>query len=100
MPLKLVRPRQGASPFYRVRGTHLGRYLDRTTRCADRATSLKILQKWKREIERGEFAERGEPTFADAMMQYVNAGGSTRFLKPIADYFGPAHLLRDMTQDR
>jgi len=33
------------------------------------------------------------------MMQYINAGGSKRFLKPIADYFGPAHLLRDMTQE-
>jgi integrase len=99
VPLKLFQPRKGASPFYRVRGTHLGQYVDRSTKCPDRATALKVLQKWKREIERGEFAERGESTFADAMMQYVNAGGSTRFLKPIADYFGPAHLLRDVTQE-
>jgi integrase len=72
--------------------------VDRSTKCLDRATAYKVLKKWRGEIERGEFAEKGEPTFADAVLRYINAGGSTRFLKPIVDYFGQATLLRDVTQ--
>jgi hypothetical protein len=32
----------------------------------------------EREIERGEFAEPGEPTFASALVSYLNAGGDPR----------------------
>lgn len=99
MPLKLVPPRKGASPFYRVRGTYLGRYVDRSTKCPDRATAQKALNAWRREIERGEFAEKGEPTFASAALRYINAGGDRRFLEPIVDHFGPRTLLREVTQE-
>lgn len=100
MPLKLIPPREGKSPFYSVRGTHLGRYVDRSTKCTDRATANKVLQKWKREIERGEFAEKGEPTFADAALRYIHSGGDTRFLKRIIDHLGPGVLLREVDQER
>jgi integrase len=99
MPLKLKDPRPGKTPFYSVRGTYLGKYVDRTTRVTDRRLAQKLLRKWETEIERGEFADKDAPTFGDAMLRYVQAGGAKRFLKPIADYFGPEFLLEDVTQD-
>lgn len=99
MPLYLEKPKKGRTSFYRVRGTYLGRSVDRSTKCPDEATARRVLAKWKREIERGEFAEKDEPTFGDAMLRYVQAGGDTRFLKPIADHFGPDFLLREVTQE-
>ena len=100
MPLKIIPPREGKSPFYRVRGTHLGRYVDRSTKCTDRATAVKTVQKWKREIESGEFAEKGEPKFAEAALRYIQSGGDTRFLKRVVDNLGPDIAIREMTQER
>lgn len=100
MPLKLIPPREGKSPFYRVRGTHLGRYVDRTTKTADRAVATKVLQQWRKQIERGELAEKGEPTFADAALRYVHSGRDTRFLGRIVEHLGPSTLLREMTQEK
>lgn len=99
MPLKLKDPRPGKTPFYSVRGTHLGKYVDRTTRVADRRIAQKLLRRWEAEIERGEFADKDAPTFIDAILRYVQAGGAKRFLKPIADCFGPDFLLEDVTQE-
>lgn len=98
MPLKLEEPRKGRSSNWRVRGTYLGVRLDRSTGSPDKAVARKLLLKWKGEIERGELSGRPELTFAAAALAYVNAGGETRFLKPIADHFGPAFLAKDMDQ--
>ena len=78
--LKLVPPRKGKTQFWSVRGTHLGIYLDRSTKLADEVTARKLLRKWREEIERGEFARPGEPTFVSAAVAYIKAGGDRRFL--------------------
>lgn len=98
MPLKLIPPREGRSANYRVRGTHLGVYLDRSAKTADRNIARKLLVKWREEIERGELSARPEMTFAAAALSYTRAGGETRFLKKIVDYFGPNALVRDISQ--
>jgi len=98
MPLKLIEPRQGRSPNYRVRGTHLGITIDRTTGSSDKATARKILARWKAEIERGEFAGRKELTFAAAALAYVQAGGEGRFVLAVANYFGDKVLARHIGQ--
>jgi len=80
MPLKLIPPREGRTPYYSVRGTHLGVYVDRSTRLADRAKAAKLLVRWREEIERGEFAATEGRTFLSAAIAYVKAGGEKRFV--------------------
>jgi integrase len=87
MPLRLIPPRKGWSPYYRVRGTYLGIYVDRSTKVSRRATAHKMLQKWQREIEAGEFAVPGEATFASAAVGYMQTGGERRFLAPLIEHF-------------
>jgi integrase len=87
MPLKLLAPRPGKTPFWSVRGTHLGHYLDRSTKTSERRLAQKILAKWKRELENGLFVERGEPSFASAAITYMHAGGERRPLGRLLNYF-------------
>lgn len=88
MPLKLVAPRIGKTPFWSVRGTHLGIHVDRSTKTPSRVTAGKLLSKWKAEIEAGAVAKPGEPTFLDAAVKYMAHGGDQRFLQPITDKIG------------
>lgn len=82
MPLKLIPPRKGRSPNWTIRGTYLGKFIDRSTGASKRAVALQVLKGIDRDIERGAYAERGEATFASAAMSYMQAGGDRRFLKP------------------
>jgi integrase len=102
MPLKLVDPRPGKTPYYSVRGTYLGIYVDRTTKTAERRKAKAVIEKWKREIERGQYAAAkpviaeapGEPTFADATLAYLKANGDPTYLRAIIDQNG-IYALRD-----
>jgi integrase len=91
MPLKLYSPR-GRSPYYSVRGTYLGVYVNRSTKAGKRAIAVKALQQIERDIESGAFAVKGEATFASAAMSYMNAGGDRRFLKRLLEHFGDKPL--------
>lgn len=97
MPLKLIPPRPGKTPYYSVRGTHLGTYLDRSTKTGSRAKAAKFLVKWKDEIERGCHAKPAEPTFLDAAVAYM-AVNDDRFLEPILERIGTSPL-RSITQE-
>jgi integrase len=94
MPLKLVDPRPGKSPNYTIRGTHYGVRVNQTAGTPVRAKARAILKRVEAEIERGAFSIPGEPTFADAAMSYIDAGGEERFLRPLALHFGEAPLRR------
>lgn len=98
MPLKLVPPKPGRTTNWRVRGTHLGVTLDRSTQTPDRAIARKRLLHWKAEIEAGELTGRREMTFAAAALAYVQAGGEDRFVLPIANHFGARKLVREIDQ--
>lgn len=89
MPLILKEPR-GTSPYYSVRGTYLGVYINRSTKAADRATAKKVLKQFEKDIERGRFTEpvKTSPTFLEASGRYVRDGHDGRFLEKIACYFG------------
>ncbi|APX70737.1 tyrosine-type recombinase/integrase [Brucella sp. 10RB9210] len=93
MPLKLIPPRTGKSPYYYVRGTHFGFTMDRSTKTADKATAAKLLKKWKEEIEAGIFRKPGEPTFTDAVTDYIAATGNERFIEPIVERIGHYRLV-------
>jgi integrase len=87
MPIKLIEPRPGKTPYYSGRGTHLGRYVNRSTKAREKSLAIKIIKKWEREIESGEFAQPGEPTFAGAVIGYLNAGGDPRPTGKLLEYF-------------
>lgn len=87
MPLKLVPPRAGKTPYWSVRGTHLGIYVDRSTKLTVRAKAKRLRDKWAGEIEAGIFARPGEATFLSAAVAYMKAGGETRFMKPLLEHF-------------
>lgn len=92
MSLRLVAPRKGKSPFWRVRGTYLGRRVDKSTKAEKLPLARKVLAKIERQIERDEFAVTGEPTFASAAAAYRKAGGDRRFLKKLLEHFGDRPL--------
>lgn len=98
MPLTLTPPKTGRSPYYRVRGSHLGVRVDRTTKLIDKKKAQHFLRKWEEEIERGEFRTREDRTFASAALAYTRAGHETRFLSQITDYYGSAMALADIDQ--
>jgi integrase len=92
MPLKLVPPDPKRSPFYRVRGTYLGTYIDRSTQTGDRTLAQRRLTLWREEIERGCYARPDAPTFASAAIAYMSMGGEKRFLPPLLKHFGERPL--------
>jgi integrase len=87
MPLKLYPPRPG-HPNWTIRGTYLRRYVERSSGTSDRKVAAKILKKLEGEIERGEFAEPGEPTFASAAAAYMKAGGERKYMRKLLEHFG------------
>lgn len=92
MPLRLIPPRAGKTPYWAVRGTHLGTYVDRTTKTADRTKAARFLKLWKDEIESGAFAKPGEPTFLDAATTYIAQTANDRHVQPLLEELGPRAL--------
>jgi len=101
MPLRLVPPRKGRHPSWTIRGAYLGRHVEQSARTGKRAIAAKILKGIERQIERGEFAEPGEATFASAALAYMNAGGERTYIKRLLEHFGdkPLSLLSQSTID-
>lgn len=92
MPLKLIPPRPGKTPYYYVRGTHLGVSVNRSTGLGDKRKAQQALWQIRDEIERGALSGTGPLTFADAALSYMRAGGERRFLEPILRHFGDRPL--------
>lgn len=93
MPLKLYPPRAGKTPFYYVRGTHLGIYVDRSAKTGRKPLARQALRAIERDIESGTFATPEELTFAGAATAYMLAGGERRFLTPLIRHFGTTPLV-------
>lgn len=94
MPLKLVAPKAGRSPFYRVRGTEFGVYCDRSTQTSDRREAQRFLTQWREEAKQAALqgGRKAAPTFASASLAYMRAGRPTRFLAPLIEHFGETPL--------
>lgn len=96
MPLSLRAPRKGKSPNYTVRGTYLGIYVETTAGTPDKTVAAGVLKRIKKAIERGEYQKREEieaaqyrpPTFADAALAYLKAGGDAKGIAAIIEYAG------------
>lgn len=100
MPIKLVAPRKGKSPNWTIRGTYLGQRVEQTAGTPDKRLAMRFLAKIRDEIERGAFAKPSAPTFADATLKYIDAGGEKRelgegrFVLKLAEHFGDMPLTR------
>ena len=92
MPLKLYPPIGKKQTSWRIRGTYLGRHVERSARTGKRALAWKVLKSIERQIERGEFSEPGEPTFASAALAYMKAGGERTYLRKLLEHFGDKPL--------
>lgn len=98
MPIKLVPPRKGKTPYWYGKGTHIGQFVERSTKTVRKSIAAKIIAKWEREIESDTFATKGEPTFLSAAVAYGNAGGDRRPVAKLIAHFGEK-LLREITQE-
>lgn len=87
MPIKLIPPRKGFSPYYYGRGTYLGVFVDRSTRCLRSSLAKRVIKKWEDEIERGVFGAESGPTFLSAALAYKKAGGDARPLAKLIAHF-------------
>lgn len=89
MPLTLVKPSPGRTPFYRVRGHEAGIAVNRSTRTADRRAAQALLVEWREEARR--LAVNGHkpdaPTFAGAVASYLKADRSHRFVDRLLEHF-------------
>jgi integrase len=97
MPLVIVAPKAGRSPYWRVRGTEYGISIDRSTKVADKASAAKLLKQWRDEARRQHLAPPDETrglTFASAAVSYLRAGRSPLFVKPLVIHFGDTPLAK------
>lgn len=87
MPLKLDAPRLGKTPYYYIRGTYLGRYVNQSTKTGERSLAWKMLKSLQRDIERGAFDRSGQTGFSAAADNYAGAGGEIRTMRRLKEYF-------------
>lgn len=90
MPYRLIPPKAGRSPHWRVRGTELGVYIDRSTQTGARRLAQKRLFQWRAEAQRAALSapQVAVETFASAVRAYVRADRPVRFLEPLTERFG------------
>jgi len=93
MPIKLIDPRPGKTPYFAGRGTHLGTYVDRSTKLRDERKARRLIRQWESDIERGVFARPGEPGFGAAALAYMKAGGEERPLVKLIAHFRDRALI-------
>lgn len=93
--LKLIRRKPGGN--YTMRGTVKGQAVYESTGTSNRALAEAIAIKREKEIsERRALGKAATLTFAEAALTYMDAGGESRFLRPIINYAGAETMLADI----
>jgi integrase len=87
MPLKLIPPRPGKTPFWGIRGTHLRCYVNRSSGSREKAFAEKLRRKLERDIESGALTGKKAVGFAAAATAYMRAGGDGKYLAPLIRHF-------------
>src|SRR4051812_46904213 len=91
--LRLVH--RAKSPHWIIRGTIRGIRIEESTRTVKRGLAEEIRAKREAELlTQSVYGRRATCTFAEAVLSYLEAGGSKRFLEPIVRYFGNTPLAR------
>src|SRR5208282_4311202 len=95
---KLIPPRAGKSPNWRIRGTYLKVYVDKSCGTDKRPVARAILKDLRGQIERGEYPPRESeakavaPTFLSAAVAYLEAGRRPRYIARLIRHFGEKPL--------
>ncbi len=93
MPLKLYKRK--SSPLWHIRGTVNGVRYEKSSGTADRQTAEQYRAKWESEIHHEKiFGRAATATFAQAVVSYLENGGSKKFLKPVLEHFGATPLAK------
>jgi integrase len=100
--LKLYRRKRDKN--WRIRGTLFGRKLEESTETADRTQAEILLNARVAEITRHHvqgavLGRRPAPTFAGAVVIYVENGGERRFLAPLLKQFGARPIDEILQED-
>ncbi|NKX75010.1 tyrosine-type recombinase/integrase [Rhodobacteraceae bacterium R_SAG3] len=95
MPLKLIQ-RNGTGNYY-LRGSVAGTKVYASTHTSDRQAAENIRIRTEAQLlERASLGRKATVTFAEAALNYMNAGGEARFLAPILRHFGPNTKLSEI----
>jgi integrase len=92
MPIRLFPPKTGRTPYWHIRGTYLGTYVNRSSCSGKREIAVKLKRQIEDEIERGAYARPGDPTFKSAALAYMQAGGERTYLPKLLEHFGETPL--------
>jgi integrase len=93
MPLKFKPPRAGKTPYYSIRGTHPGCYVNRSSGSREKTFAEKLRKKLERDIESGILSGGSKASgFAAAAAAYMKAGGDGKYLAPLILHFKHAPL--------
>ena len=99
MPIKLIPPRKDKqSKSWYLRGTYIGIYVDKSCRTHRRSVALSQLKQITKAIERGEYppretaADREQPNFVSAAVNYMEAGRPSRYIAKLIKHFGETPL--------
>lgn len=87
MPIKLIPPRKGVTPYFYGRGTYLGVFVNKSTRATRSALAKRVIKDWEDAIERGRFEKKAGITFSDAAVQYLETGGDKRPVAKLIAHF-------------
>ena len=95
MPLTLRPPRRGKTPYYQIRGTHLGIRVETSSRTDRRLVAARRLRDIEICIEtHGQWPapetapDPAGPTFLTAANSYLQAGGERRYIASLIRHFG------------
>lgn len=80
MPLKLIPPRPGKSPYWYIRGTLYGRTIDASTKARDEKTARKFKERFELDLAKADGEKRAPATFRLAADIYVKYRQPTRDL--------------------
>jgi integrase len=96
MPLKLREPRPGKTPCFTDRGKYLGVSVEKSLGTAKRSVAVRLLRELEEKIERREYPTPAsgpkQPTFVEAAVAYMEAGGERRYIKPLIRHFADKTL--------
>jgi integrase len=88
---------RGAGGAFYLRGAVASVSVYESTRTTDRRTADAIRIRRESEIlNRVALGKKATATLAEALLNYINAGGEKRFLEPILRHFGQGARLRDI----
>jgi integrase len=72
MPITLVAPRPGKTPFWYIRGTLYGRTIDASTKARDKKAAQKFKERFELDLAKADAAKNSPATFRIAAEQYAN----------------------------